>query len=331
VALMKPGKLTPAELATIVFPRHGARRADVLVRAGIGRDAAVVDFGAESAVLSTDPITGAGHNAGWLAVQIGCNDVATAGAEPVGVLITLLLAPETALEDAQRIMTDAHRAAEELGVEIIGGHSEVTAGLPRSIAVVTALGRVARGRHVSADGARPGDTILLTKWAGLEGTAILARDFATPLARLLPVSVLARAQALIEQISVVPEALAAAAGASAMHDATEGGVLGALAELATASNVTLEVDLENVPVLSETRAVCSGFGIDPLGLVSSGALLIATPTPDAVIAAVESRGCPIARIGRAIAGPPAVRRASDGADVQPPARDALWDALDQGL
>ena len=329
---MKPGKLSPAELATIVFPRHGTRRADVLVRAGIGRDAAVVDFGAESAVLSTDPITGAGNNAGWLAVQIGCNDVATAGAEPVGVLVTLLLAPETALEDAQRIMTDAHRAAEELRVEIIGGHSEITAGLPRSIAVVTALGRVARGRHVSADGARPGDTILLTKWAGLEGTGILARDYAAPLAQLLPVSVLERAQALIEQISVVPEALAAASvGASAMHDATEGGVLGALAELAAASNLTLEVDLDNVPILPETRALCASFGIDPLGLVSSGALLIATPTPDAVIAAVERLGCPITRIGRAIAGPPAVRRASDGSDIQPPARDALWDALDKRL
>jgi hydrogenase expression/formation protein HypE len=329
---MKPGKLSPAELATIVFPRHGTRRADVLVRAGIGRDAAIVDFGAESAVLSTDPITGAGNNAGWLAVQIGCNDVATAGAEPVGVLVTLLLAPETALEDAQRIMTDAHRAAEELRVEIIGGHSEITAGLPRSIAVVTALGRVARGRHVSADGARPGDTILLTKWAGLEGTAILARDYAAPLAQLLPVSVLERAQALIEQFSVVPEALAAASvGASAMHDATEGGVLGALAELAAASNLTLEIDLDNIPILPETRALCASFGIDPLGLVSSGALLIATPTPDAVIAAVERLGCPITRIGRAIAGPPVVRRTSDGSDVQPPARDALWDALDKRL
>src|SRR5215471_5377455 len=165
---MRPGKLTPEELATYVFPRRGTSRRDVLVRAGVGRDVAAIDFGAEAAILSTDPITGAGRDAGWLAVHVGCNDVATAGAEPVGILVTLLLAPASAADDARRLMDDAHRAAEELGVEIVGGHSEVTADLSRSIVVVTALGRVSRDRIITAAGARPGDALLLTKAAGLE-------------------------------------------------------------------------------------------------------------------------------------------------------------------
>src|SRR5205823_5724943 len=154
----------------------------VLVHAAAGRDAAVVDFGAEAAVLSTDPITGAGRDAGWLAVHVGCNDVATAGGDPVGVLITLLLAPASAVEDAGRLMDEANRAAEELGVEIVGGHSEITGELRHSIVVVTALGRVRRDQIITTAGARPRDTLLLTKSAGLEGTAILAADFAEALA-----------------------------------------------------------------------------------------------------------------------------------------------------
>jgi hydrogenase maturation factor len=229
-------------------------------------------------------------------------------------------------------MDDANRAAEDLGIEIIGGHSEITADLPRSIVVVTALGRVARERALSASGARPGDALLLSKSAGLEGTAILAGDFADRLATRLPRDLLARARELIRQISVVPEALAAAgAGATAMHDATEGGVLGALAELAAASAVGVDVDLDRVPVLPETRKLADIFQIDPLALVSSGALLIATPDPTPTTRAIAHAGRPVARIGRVVAGISRVRRAGQTGALVSPDRDALWDALERGL
>ncbi len=325
---MKPGKLTPAELSSYVFPHRGVDRADVLVRGAIGQDAAIVDFGPEAAVLSSDPITGAGHAAGWLAVHVGCNDVATVGARPVGVLVSLLLAPETAAEDARQLMADADRAASELGVEIVGGHSEVTAEVRRSIVVVTALGRVARDRYVTPAGASPGDTLLLSKFAGLEGTAILATDFAELLRDDLTPEALRRAQALLRQISVVPEALAAAgAGVSAMHDATEGGVIGALAELAAAAGVGVEVDLDAVPLLPETRAIAAAFGIDPFHLIASGALLLATRSPGRVIEAVRAIGCPIQTIGRVVGGPSVVRRGGETGPLVPPERDALWEAL----
>lgn len=328
---LKPGKLSPEHLSSLVFSRAGFRRPDVLVHAGLGYDSAVVDFGADVAVLSTDPITGAGANAGWLAVQIGCNDVAASGAEPVGVLLTLLLAPGSALADAERLMNDAHRAARELGIEIMGGHSEITAGLPRSIVSVTTLGRARRGLYRTAGGARPGDAVLLTKWAGLEGTAVLAADFAAPLARRLGEAVVREAQNLLTQVSVVPEALAARDHATAMHDVTEGGVLGALAELALASGYGVEVDLDRIPLRPETVRVAEAFGVDPLALVSSGALLVVTADPSAVRHAVERVARPIAEIGRMVEGPNRAIRGGREVFFAAPARDALWEALERGL
>lgn len=327
---MKPGKLTPAELAAYILPRRGARRADVLVPAALGEDAAVVAFGDEVAVLSTDPITGAGRRAGWLAIQIATNDIVVSGAAPVGVLLTLLLAPSSAIDDARAIMGDAHAAAVSLGIAILGGHSEITAGLERSLIVVTALGRARRDRYITTAGAKPGDTILLTKSAGLEGTAVLATDFGAELAERVPASLLEAARTLLGRISVAPEARAAAeVGVSAMHDATEGGVLGALAELSSAAGVGVDVDVEKIPVLDETRAICDALQIDPLGLVSSGALLIATPNPEPVVRAVRALECPIAAIGRVTDGPGVLRQGGQCQPLQAPERDALWDAIDR--
>jgi hydrogenase expression/formation protein HypE len=327
---VKPGKLTPAELATYVFPRCGVRRRDVLVHSALGQDASVVDFGDDVAILSTDPITGAGQRAGWLAVQIACNDVAVAGARPVGVLLTLLLAPTSATTDARALMDDAHDAAVELGIEILGGHSEMTAGLARSIVVATALGRCPRDRFVTSAGARPGDTILMTKAAGLEGTAVLANDFGSELANRVPRDRLESARAFLREISVVREALVAAdAGVTAMHDATEGGILGALSELASAAGLGVEVDVEQIPIRPPTRAICDALEIDPLCLVSSGALLIASPKPAAVVAALQSGGCQVAEIGRIVQGSSVLRHHGQPRPLVPPVRDALWDAIER--
>jgi hydrogenase maturation factor len=325
---VKLGKLTPGELQSIVFPRRGVSRPDVLVRAGIGLDCAILDLGGENAVLSSDPITGAGTDAGWLAVHVGCNDVATAGARPVGVLLTLLLSPASPLDDARTLMSDAQRAAEELGVEIVGGHSEITACVHTSVIVATAIGRVSPGQYVTPAGTCPGDALLLTKAAGLEGTAILAADRAEYLTGRVDPDLVVRGRTFVREISIVPEALAAAgAGVTAMHDVTEGGVLGALAELSLAANVGLEVDLDRVPVRLETRAICDAFDVDPLALVSSGSLLIATSRGDEVTAAIRKIGRDVTDIGRVCDGLSHVRRGGVANLLVPPERDALWDAL----
>jgi hydrogenase maturation factor len=190
-------------------------------------------------------------------------------------------------------------------VALIGGHTEVTAGLPRAIVSGSMLGEVAKDRLVTTGGARPGDTLLLTKGVPLEGAAIVARERAAEaLRRGVPADVVKRAAELLRRpgISVVPEARAAcsAARVHAMHDPTEGGVATACWELAQAGDVGVRVDRERIPVLREGRVLCEAFGLDPLGTIASGSLLLAVDPGDAesVIAACRGAGVDCAPIGR---------------------------------
>lgn len=326
---MKPGKIPPQLLEVLVYSHLGAKRAEVLVRSHVGADCAVVDFGEWVAVISSDPVTGVVKRLGWYAVHVACNDLATAGAEPVAMLLTLLLPEGTGELDLRGIMQDAGQAASSLGVEIAGGHTEVTAGITRTIAVVTALGKAQKGRVVSARGARPGNALLLTKGAGIEGTAILATDLASQLEGRIDRAILTRARGFIDKISVVPEgAIAARSGASAMHDITEGGVLMGSWELAEAAGIGVELWADQVPIHAETLAICQALEIDPLALIGSGAMLIATPEKTAVVTALEEAGIAVEQIGIMTPRQRVVLRGGTREALEPPERDELWRVLD---
>jgi hydrogenase expression/formation protein HypE len=327
---MKAGKLDPAALQRLVLGRLGVRRDDVAVHARLGEDAAAVAFGDEVCVLSSDPITGAGARAGWYGVHVACNDVAAMGARPVGVLATLLL-PERSVEaDVARIMDDVHRAAVELSIEVLGGHTEVAPGLSTPILSMTAVGRARRDKLVTSAGARPGDWLLLTKAAGLEGTAILATDLEHALRGRLDGATVAAAQALSDRLSVVPEGiLAADLGATALHDPTEGGLLGALWELAEASDTGYAVQAELVPILDETSQVCAVLGVDPLRLISSGALLVACSDPTRMIAGLAEGAIPATQIGRVTERERVLVTGDKRLEVGPVARDELWRILEE--
>ena len=267
---MKSGKLSADQLASLIFPYTGAARSEVLVPAATGEDAAVLDFGEWACVASTDPITGAGERAGWYAVHVACNDLAATGAEPVALLLTLLLPEGGDAAIAGRAMREADEAARALGVAVVGGHTEVTSAVNRLVISATAIGRAPKGRWLRTGGGHAGDALVLTKAAGLEGTAILAADLAARLAPHVAGPVLERARSFANELSVVPDAAAAVpAGATAMHDATEGGVLGAACELAIASGLGVEVDASRVPIRTETRAICDALLLDPLRLIAS--------------------------------------------------------------
>ena len=324
---MKAGKVSTELLQRFVYP-HLGHRPDVLVHAHLGEDCAAIDFGEWTAVLTTDPITGAKRHLGRYAVHVACNDLATTGAEPVALLLTLLLREGSTPDDLETVMGEAGSTAAGLGVEIVGGHTEVTPGIDHTIAVVTALGRARRGTVISAAGARPGDAVLLTKSAGVEGTAILATDLADQLRAALDDGVLERARAFLDRISVVPEGLAAArAGASAMHDVTEGGVLGGAWELAEAAGIGIEVRAEAIPVAPETQAICDVLSLDPLRLISSGSMLIATPDPAEMIAALAVAAIPAAVVGVMTARLRVLLRDGRPEPLLPPERDELWRAL----
>lgn len=326
---MRAGKVSPDVLRDLIFPYLG-RRSDVLVHAGVGQDSAVLDFGEWAAVLTCDPITGAQKHLGRLAVHVTCNDLATAGAEPVGLLLTLLL-HEGATEDVLSvIMRDAGEAASALGVEIVGGHTEVTPGIDRTIAVVAGVGRVRKADLVTPRGAKPGDALVLTKGAAIEGTAILAADLARLLEGRVDGATLERAQRLIDQISVVPDGLIASRhGATAMHDVTEGGVLTGVWELAEAAGIGVELWEDQVTVLAETTAICRALNANPLALIGSGAMLITTRTPQRTVESLEGSGISAAQIGVMTDSARTVRGSSGVRELVPPVRDELWRILDE--
>ncbi len=273
------GKLPPSFLEKYVWRRHGRDDPRVLVGPGIGEDAAVIDMGDRVLVLHSDPITEAVEGIGWLALNIAANDVATAGAKPLWASVTILLPEGFSEKLLDEITGDLHRAAEELGVSIVGGHTEEAPRLDRPILVVTMLGEAPRDRYVRTGGAKPGDAVLVVKSAGLEGTSILAKDFRDVLeSQGIGGNLLEKAAGFAAEVSIVREALLLAEmGATSLHDPTEGGLIGGLVEVALASGKTLEVWEKDVPVKPETRRICEALGLDPLKLISSGALIATVP------------------------------------------------------
>jgi hydrogenase maturation factor len=299
------GKLRPALLRDLLA-RHATPDPRVVVGPRVGEDAAVLDMGDRYLVATTDPITFVTEDLGWYAVVVNANDLAVRGATPRWFLATCLL-PEGRVSESEVAalfaqLDDACRTHE---VALIGGHTEVAPGLDRPIVVGTMLGEVDKGRLVTTGGARPGDVVLLTKGIPVEGTSIIARVRTAELrARGYDDAWLARARGTLARLSVMPEARLAAelVPVHAMHDPTEGGVATGLWELADAAGVGLIVEAERIPVLPDGAALCREFGLDPLGTIASGALLLALAPTDAgvLLHALARGGIDAAFIGRVV-------------------------------
>ncbi len=301
------GKLPP-DLLQSLLASHPVRDPRVVVGPRVGEDAAVIDMGDRYLVVASDPITFATDELGWYAVTINANDIAVRGATPRWFLATLLL-PEGATDAAmvQRLFAQISEACAASGVTLVGGHTEVTHGIDRPLVSGTMLGDVARDRLVTTAGAHVGDVIVLTKGIPLEGAAIIARERENVLrARGVPDAVITTAKRFLRApgIGITREAGIACnvARVHAMHDPTEGGIATALHELATAAGVGLRVASERIEVLPEGRLLCEAFGLDPLGTIASGALLIALPPADAgrVIAALARESITAAVIGEVV-------------------------------
>jgi hydrogenase expression/formation protein HypE len=273
---LPPGKIPVDILKEVVFKNLGAKRKEVIVGPSAGIDGAVLDLGDKSIIVSMDPITGAVERIGWLAVNVNANDVATFGVEPAFLFSCMLLPENAERELVEAISTQMNAAAKDLGVAIVGGHCESTLGLANPIVVCCIMGMTEKNCYVTAGGAKPGEKLILTKSAGIEGTAILATDREKELQKILSAAVLEEAKTFWNRISVVKDALTAfkTGGVHAMHDPTEGGVAGGIHEMADASNVGVKVFEEAIPVQPETAKICSHFQIDPLQLIGSGALIV---------------------------------------------------------
>ena len=317
-AILPLGKL-PVELLQRLLERWPVRDPRVLVGPGIGIDCAVVDAGAKLMVFKSDPITFATDEIGWYAVQINSNDLATTGATPRWFLATLLL-PEgkTTPQMVNQIGEQVYQACQELGIAVIGGHTEVTHGLERPILMGTLVGEVERQRLITPRNAAVGDRVLLTKGVPIEATAILAREFPDRLRQTLSAEELRQAADYLYHpgISVLKDAqIALAAGrVTAMHDPTEGGLAAALWELADASGRRIHFDPQAVAIPPLAGRVCAAFGLDPLTTIASGALLLtsAAEDADAIRQALEQAGIGCAEIGQVEEGPAGVWHVVEG-------------------
>jgi hydrogenase expression/formation protein HypE len=280
---LPPGKIPVDILKEVVFKNLGAERKGVIIGPSAGIDGAVLDLGDKSLIVSMDPITGAVERIGWLAVNVNANDVATFGVEPVFLFSCILLPENADRKLVETISSQMNTAAKDLGIAIVGGHCESTPGLSNPIVVGCILGLTEKGRYVTAGGAKAGDKLILTKSAGIEGTAILATDREQALKKTMSITMLQAAKNFYSRISVVEDALTAykTGGVHAMHDPTEGGVAGGIHEMADASNLGVKVIEEAIPVQPETAKICSHFQIDPLQLIGSGALLISAEAKSA--------------------------------------------------
>lgn len=299
---MEIGKIPPEILNKIVLNpinHFAVKRNDVFLRPKTGEDCSAVLFGEELCILSADPITGAEQDIGYIAVHINCNDIASSGAEPIGILLTVLL-PEGSSEAVLcDIMEGAYEAAKEIGIEILGGHTEVTNAVNKTIVSGAVIGRTDKNHFISTGGAKVGQDVIMTKCAGLEGTVILAKEYETILSKKIDTHLLQKAKSMRGFLSVIKESrIAKNMGATAMHDVTEGGILGAVWEVADCSGTGIIVELEKIPVKEETKAICHAGKISPYELISSGSMIITAFDGKKIVQALSEQGIESAIIGK---------------------------------
>lgn len=326
---MKPGKLPTELLKKLVFDNIKTKNPHVLIGPEVGEDCAAIEFGEYVCVLSTDPITGAEKGAGTLAIHISCNDIASCGVEPIGILMTLLVPIDGAEADIDRVMKEAGVTAKELGVEIMGGHTEITSAVNKMVISTTAVGKAPIGGIVTTKGAKIGDDIIMTKWAGLEGTSIIASDFEKDLVDVLSKTEIQSAQALIDNISVVPEGvLAGKFGVNSMHDVTEGGILGAAWEIAEISETGMEIYLEKIPVLKTTKKICDYYKIDPYRLISSGSMIMTCKNGEKLVNLLKNEGIAASIIGKIINKDRIlIDESGNVSELEPPKADELFEVV----
>ena len=324
---MNIGKVPESVLKRSIIKQIKKRRPEIVMGAAVGEDCAAIELKeGEVYVMSTDPITGTSHEIGALAVHVTANDIASAGAEVIGVMLSVLLPDGTEEEELKSIMRQVEEVCHDLNIQTIGGHTEVTAVVNQPVITVTGVGKVLKENLITTGGAKPGDEVLVTKWIGLEGTSIIAREMKDELLSRFNPSFVDKAADFIRYLSVVPEsAIAVKNNVTAMHDVTEGGIFGALWEVAEASKVGLKIDLKSIPVRQETIEICEVFGINPYQLISSGSMLMTAPNGHSLAEKLKEAGINAAVIGRVTEGKDRLLINGDETRyLEPPKADELY-------
>lgn len=322
---MKIGKLPNSLLEKLVIEpinRHSAKRKEVLLKPSVGEDCSALDLGNNICLLSTDPITGAVEDIGKLAVHVNANDIASSGGEPIGIMVTALLPVNITENEIVKIIEDLYSEAEKVNIAVLGGHTEITDAVNKPVLSCTVVGKTKK--LISSAGAKPGDSVVMTKYAGMEGTAIFAKDKAD-LLEDIDKNVIEKAKKLSDSLSVIKEGeIGAEFGAHAMHDVTEGGILGACQEIADCAGLGIEVYADDIPVLEETKIICSALGVNYLRLISSGSMLIVCENGEEMVKAITEKGIKASIIGKITNGEKYVISGGEKNLLSEPETDELY-------
>ena len=298
---MKVGKLKESVFKRSVLKQLHIRSEQVVTGPSVGGDFGAVSVEDDTVVvLSSEPVTLTRELIGSTAIQAACNNVACSGGRPTAVSVTMILPTLFNEEEIRGLMKDMDHACEVCGVDIISGHTEVSRVVKEPLIVATVMGTVKRNHMLHSSKVRPGMDIVATKWVGLEGTAILAREKEVELRSRYAQPFIDKAKTFAQMMSILPEAaVAVESGAGAMHDVSEGGVFGALWEFAESAGVGLEIDLKKIPIRQETVEICEYFDMNPYKLLSGGSLLIATEDGNGLVMELEKANIPAVVIGKA--------------------------------
>ncbi|MHA1321913.1 MAG: AIR synthase family protein [Candidatus Helarchaeota archaeon] len=325
-----PGKIPNKYLSDIVFNYLGTPNDKILYGAGIGRDAAAISFTENKVlIIKADPITGAVKYIGRYAIIINANDIAVLGGIPQFFTSTILLPTQSSLYDLETICRDIDEAAKELGISIVGGHSEITEGIKNPIICGSMIGETNSEKLITAQ-STPGDKLVMTKAAAIEGTAILAWDKEKYLQKKVKKNLLENAKSFIKLLSIVQEAkiVLNIGGITAMHDPTEGGIVNGIYEMCIASNVGANIYKDKIPIKNETLEICKIFNLNPLRLISSGTLLMSVKPRalNKILSELNSQKIPASLIGEIIEEKRISLHSKDGTveKITDQNQDQLW-------
>ena len=321
---MRIGKLTNQQLNEMIFSKLNNKREETSTLPSIGQDCAVVDLKDQLLVITTDPITGAQKDIGKLCVNICCNDVAASGGEPIAMLVTLLIPIEAELEEVQSIIDDVLIACDKNNIDLIGGHTEVSSAVNRYILSGVCVGKKRKEANHMIE---KGYALVMSKTAGLEGTGIIITE-KEEWKTLLSAEELTEADTYLDSTSVLTEGMIGRQNNVAlMHDATEGGILGAAWEMANVAELGLEIYLEKIPISRLTQKVCDYYGIDPYKLISSGVMLFAVQDSEKLINNLEKNGIKATEIGMFTSDGKKVIINDQVIELTPPKSDELYKVI----
>ncbi len=327
---MKIGRVSESVLKRSVLRQLKTKRDEVLYGAGIGDDCAILTFENDSLIaITTGPITWNGADATKYAFHAAINDLAASGAEAVAVTISALLPVNIEEAEIKVIIAQLEEECSKLHIEVAGGHTEITDAVIRPIVTITGIGKLKKENISSVANIKPGQDIVVSKWIGLEGTSLIAKKKEEELLTKYPIRFIEEAKSFERFLSVVPEAATAVkSGVCAMHDVTEGGIFGALWEMAEGAGVGLEIDLKKLPIRQETIEICEFYEINPYALVSGGCLLLVTDNGYDLVETLQERGIPAVVAGKTTdSNDRIVKNEEERRFLEPPKSDELYKVL----